>query len=187
MDFRYRKATIRFCLDLTDPRAQSVPVAVFMAGEADGRRIAALATRLEHPIEKMVDEITQEILRELPTILRAQVNEIYNAVRVSTLDDLFFSVCDSFRSSLYLSDATEVRVLKLQDATPADERGRRKFVMAAVHDVLDTAIMEADEEIEHFLEDTDPGLLEGDAEGYEHQIWNCRRQETNAATCLTAK
>lgn len=151
MDLRYRTATISFCLDLTDPEARTVPVAVFLAGEADDIRIAALATRINHPLRPHLDTLAQQVLDILPRVLQEQVNEIFSANHMS-IDGLFDALCDSFRNSLFMSGGSAV----MSKVIPAHDALRQpvQAVTGAVQAILNDAIFEVSAVIdENLVED----------------------------------
>lgn len=107
MELHYRTATIRFCSDLTDPTASTVPVAVFVAVSAPGFRLAGVATHQQHPLKSELDDpVAAGIIGALNQILRAQVED---AVRNNggSLKALFDHLCDSFRSTLYMSGVSD--------------------------------------------------------------------------------
>ena len=155
MELRYRTATISFCLDLTDPRAATIPVAVFLAGEADDIRIAALATRLNHPLRTRLDGLAQEVIDMLPRVLQEQVDEIFSANHAS-IDGLFEALCDSFRNSLYMGDVSAV--LTREIPAHQDLHDRVRAITGASQEILNTAIFEASALIEQFCVPDDSEL-----------------------------
>lgn len=154
MDLRYRTATISFCLDLTDPEAKTVPVAVFLAGEAGDIRIAALATRLNHPLRPQLDPLAQEVIDILPRVLQAQVDEIFSANHVS-IDGLFEALCDSFRNTLFINGVSAVKTRRISAQEAQDHPVQA--ITGAAQAILNAAIFEASEKI-------DEGCLDEDAE-----------------------
>ncbi|MBI5500478.1 MAG: hypothetical protein HY907_09555 [Deltaproteobacteria bacterium] len=103
MKFWYRPAIVSLCSDLTDPRAGSVPVAVFLVAQAGPWCFAAAASRKL----TQTDPITAMVLSDIPRLLKDQVDKLRDSKSDegdSSLDSILFSLRHSLRNSLHVSD-----------------------------------------------------------------------------------
>lgn len=102
----YYTATISHCLDLTDPDAVSIPVAVVLVGETGEYQTAAMVCLTPKLLE--LKGISSEVLRDLPQLIRRHIDRV-----MTTLDDgadlkvIAHSLHDALRNSLHVSAVQE--------------------------------------------------------------------------------
>ena len=145
MDFIYRAATIRFSLDLTDPDAPSVPVAVVMVGQVGSVRVGATAMKPHHPLTRFPDPIIQALFSEFHRSLKASIDSVCHSG--VTLHDIFQALHDKYGQSFYLSDASGDlhESLKISSETVLATRPA-----AVVYPILDQFILKAAAQIDEF-------------------------------------
>jgi hypothetical protein len=100
MKLKGEYAVISFCHDLTDPDAVSVPVALLLIAQKADRSLAAAVGREVAD----VDPITAEFLRDIPRLLKDQVQSIQQA---RTVPDILRSLHNALRNSLHVSKISE--------------------------------------------------------------------------------
>ncbi len=109
MKLGYQQATISFCLDLTSPNSQLIPVANLLVGETDGMQVAGVAVLVPN-----LDPLTKAMLNDTPQLVRQYVDEAFQRRSpAAPLSDVLARVYHSLRNSMHvsvISTASEVEV-----------------------------------------------------------------------------
>jgi hypothetical protein len=113
MKLDYQQATIGFCVDLTSPNSEIIPVANLLVGEADGRQVAGVALLVpEH-----LDPLTKAVLNDTHQLVRRYVDEAFmRRSPAAPLSDVLARVYHSLRNSMHVSvigEPAEVEVAEI--------------------------------------------------------------------------
>jgi hypothetical protein len=100
----YQQATIAFCVDLTSPDSEVIPVANLLIGEAEGRHVAGIAVLVpEH-----LDPLTRAVLNDTHQLVRQYVDEAFrHRSPAAPLSDVLARVYHSLRNSMHVSVIAE--------------------------------------------------------------------------------
>lgn len=103
MKLGYQQAAIGFCLDLTAPDSEVIPIANLLIGEADGQQIAGVALLVpEH-----LDPLTKAVLSDTHQLVRRYVDEAFlQRSPDAPLSDVLMRVYHSLRNSMHVSTIT---------------------------------------------------------------------------------
>lgn len=116
MMMEYRLAQISFCPDLTDPRAVSMPAAVFVASSTGKIVVSAIAMAEPLPYYDQLTPLAKVFLDKLLKVITTQIDDVCDRLNPeATLDDLMTAFCSSLRNSLHVS--------RLDVGTPIDLPG----------------------------------------------------------------
>src|ERR1019366_3856997 len=99
MKIRYRYALLSYCLDLTNPRATSVPIAV--VGVGDGFMFFAVRARPGDDKAVEGDDVSRSMLNDLPALLQRQLTAGQTEVRP---EQLLSWLHGRFRASLHVAE-----------------------------------------------------------------------------------
>jgi hypothetical protein len=113
MKLGYQQATIGFCVDLTSPNSEVIPIANLLVGEADGRQVAGVALLVpEH-----LDPLTKAVLNDTHQLVRRYVDEAFmRRPPAAPLSDVLSRVYHSLRNSMHVSairEPAEVEVAEI--------------------------------------------------------------------------
>jgi len=100
MKLGYQQATIGFCVDLTSPNSEIIPIANLLVGEAEGRQVAGVALLVpEH-----LDPLTKAVLNDTHQLVRRYVDEAFmRRLPTAPLGDVLARVYHSLRNSMHVS------------------------------------------------------------------------------------
>lgn len=102
MRLHSQSATIGLCLDLTNPQAPSLPVAVLVVGEAGADRFAAVAGLV--PRAGHLDLLTRDALADAPFLIRDHVDRTLNALAPDApIEQILTSLHQTLRNSLHVA------------------------------------------------------------------------------------
>jgi len=109
----YQQATIGFCVDLTSPTSEVIPIANLLVGEAEGRQVARVALLVpEH-----LDPLTKAVLNDTHLLVRRYVDEAFmRRPPAAPLSDVLARVYHSLRNSMHVSaigEPAEVQVAEI--------------------------------------------------------------------------
>ena len=113
MKLGYQQATIGFCVDLTSPDSEIIPIANLLVGVADGRQVAGVALLVpEH-----LDPLTKAVLNDTHQLVRRYVDEAFmRQPPAAPLSDVLARVYHSLRNSMHVSaigEPAEVEVVEI--------------------------------------------------------------------------
>jgi hypothetical protein len=113
MKLGYQQATIGFCVDLTSPNSEIIPIANLLVGEAEGRQVAGVALLVpEH-----LDPLTKVVLNDTHQLVRRYVDEAFmRRPPAAPLSNVLARVYHSLRNSMHVSaigEPAEVEVAEI--------------------------------------------------------------------------
>ena len=104
MKLGYQQATIAFCMDLTSPDSEVIPVANLLVGEAEGRHIAGIAVL----VPDHLDPLTRAVLNDTHQLVHQYVDEAFrHRSPAAPLSDVLARVYHSLRNSMHVSVIAE--------------------------------------------------------------------------------
>jgi hypothetical protein len=110
MKLSYQQATIGFCVDLTFPDGEVIPIANLLVGEAEGRQVAGVALL----VPDHLDPLTKAVLNDTHQLVRRYVDEAFmRRPPAAPLSDVLARVYHSLRNSMHVSaiaDPAEVEI-----------------------------------------------------------------------------
>lgn len=117
MNFTYQQAAIGICRDLTDPDAQSIPIAILLVGDLPaGGRVAVIVGT--HPRGFMDDPLSRAVLSDIPNLLRRHVETAWDDLRhAGSLPALFESLRDGLRNTLHVQRILPIQQVDLPGST----------------------------------------------------------------------
>lgn len=105
MKLGYQQATISFCVDLTAPGSDNIPVANLLVGEFDGRQVAGVSVL----VPDHFDPLTKAVLNDTLHLLRQYVDEAFQQRSpAAPLRDVLTRVYHSLRNSMHVSTISEL-------------------------------------------------------------------------------
>lgn len=100
MKLGYQQATISFCVDLTSPDSEEIPIANLLVGEVEGRQVAGVAVL----VPGHIDPLTKAVLNDTPQLVRQYVDEAFKQRSpAAPLGDVLARVYHSLRNSMHVS------------------------------------------------------------------------------------
>jgi hypothetical protein len=100
----YQQATIGFCVDLTSPNSEIIPIANLLVGEAEGRQIAGVALL----VPDHLDPLTKAVLNDTHQLVRRYVDEAFlRRSPAAPLSEVLARVYHSLRNSMHVSTIGE--------------------------------------------------------------------------------
>lgn len=113
MKLGYQQATIGFCVDLTSPNSDVIPIANLLVGEAEGRQVAGVALL----VPDHLDPLTKAVLNDTHQLVRRYIDEAFmRRPPAAPLSDVLARVYHSLRNSMHVSaiaEPAEVEVAEL--------------------------------------------------------------------------
>lgn len=104
MKLGYQQATIGFCVDLTSPDGEVIPIANLLVGEAEGRQVAGVALL----VPDHLDPLTKAVLNDTHQLVRRYVDEAFmRRPPAAPLSDVLARVYHSLRNSMHVSAIAE--------------------------------------------------------------------------------
>jgi hypothetical protein len=113
MKLGYQQATIGFCVDLTSPDSEVIPIANLLVGEVEGRQVAGVALL----VPDHLDSLTKAVLNDTHQLVRRYVDEAFmRRPPAAPLSDVLARVYHSLRNSMHVSaiaEPAEVQVAEI--------------------------------------------------------------------------
>lgn len=113
MKLGYQQATIVFCVDLTAPNSEMIPIANLLIGEAEGRQVSGVALF----VPDHLDPLTKAVLNDTHQLVRRYVDEAFMCRSpAAPLSEVLARVSHSLRDSMHVSaigEPAEVQVAEL--------------------------------------------------------------------------
>src|SRR5215510_6364079 len=104
MRLGYQQATIGFCVDLTSPDSEVIPITTLLVGEAAGRQVAGVALL----VPDHLDPLTKAVLNDTHQLVRRYVDEAFmHRPPAAPLSDVLSRVYHSLRNSMHVSAIAE--------------------------------------------------------------------------------
>jgi hypothetical protein len=104
MKLGYQQAMIGFCVDLTSPDSEVIPIANLLVGEAEGRQVAGVALL----VPDHLDPLTKAVLNDTHQLVRRYVDEAFmRRPPAAPLSDVLAHVYHSLRNSMHVSSIAE--------------------------------------------------------------------------------
>lgn len=126
----YTRASLELCLDLTDPRAQSVPIGALVLGESGDMKYAALATVAEP--RGPLDPMTLDLVYNIPHILRVKVASAVKHTNFET-NAILQHLNLSMRGSIYVGTIESAASEPVDEAATAHDVAMRLIRIASDH------------------------------------------------------
>lgn len=104
MKLGYQQATISFCVDLTSPNSDIIPIANLLIGEAEGRQVAGVALL----VPDHLDPLAKAVLNDTHQLVRRYVDDAFTRrPPAAPLGDVLARVYHSLRNSMHVSSIAE--------------------------------------------------------------------------------
>ena len=112
MKLCYQQATIGFCVDLTSPNSEIIPIAKLLVGEAEGRQVAGVAL----VVPEHLDPLTKAVLNDTHPLVRRYVDEAFTLrPPAAPLSDVLARVYHSLRNSMHVSAIGEPAEIEVDE------------------------------------------------------------------------
>lgn len=115
MKLGYQQATISFCVDLTSPNSEVIPVANLLVGEAEEQQVAGVAILVPDHLDPLTKAA---VLSDTHQLVRQYVDEAFQRRSPQApLSDVLARVYHSLRNSMHVSAISEPAEIDVPDVS----------------------------------------------------------------------